>query len=243
MKLSQVVAVDKGLRQRITEEITGLHQATQKPQLMTGLRKEYVPKVEGEETYPVEEQKVQFLAEEVIARVQALFSELLNATARKDWSNCKARANVVVSGNVLIPDAPVHYLLFVGKQLIYLRTLVEKILTLDPGVDWHLDPSSGMWKTNPIITQRTRKVKKVLVKVQPTKEHPAQAESYDSDEVAGTWHTVKASGAIPLIRKKEILTKIDAVADAVKIALEEANSIEAEPVHVGAALLGYIFKP
>lgn len=242
MRLNQVVSVEKGLRQRTTGELTALHQATQKPALLTGLLKKYRPSnVEGA-TYPDEEQKVQFIAEEVIKRIQELEITLTDATARKDWANCSACADIKVDGQVIVPRAPVHFILYLMKQLLpNLRTMVEKMVVLDPSVDWHRDSNTGLQKTKPIESQRTRKVKKAFTAHAPTKEHPAQVVIYDEDEVVGVWETVRASGALSLQRQKAIIVRLARLEDAVKEALQEANSIDAPAQNIGAPLLQFVF--
>jgi hypothetical protein len=240
MKLNQVVAVEKALRARVHEETTALYQASGKAALFTGLRKDYLPKREDDETYPREEQKVQLNAEEVLRSAGVLFANLFNVVSRKDWANTVAKADVVVGDRVLIKQAPVHYILFVGKQLEEIRKMVDKLPVRDPGLDWFYDRETDLWKTSPIESQRTRKVKRTLVKYDATPQHPAQTESYDADEVAGTWSKVNSSGAISAVRKKELLARCDLLGDALKIAIGAANVIDAPAQQIGEGVIDFL---
>lgn len=240
-KLNQVLAVDKSVRDRVTAAVTELHHATQKPTLMNGFVKTYQPLEENGEDYPPEQQKVQFQAEEVLSEIAKIETSLFDITATKDWANCGACADLVLDGRTLLPKVPVTHLLFLEKQLVHLNTLISKMVELDPGSEWELDPTTGLQRTQPIKSQRTKKVPEVITKAPATKEHPAQAEIIVQDKIAGTWTTVKLSGAIPTRRKKEILTKLDKLSAAIKFAREHANSAEAQEQHVGKPLFDYLF--
>ena len=122
-------------------------------------------------------------------------AELFDITATKDWANCSARATVVVDGKPLLEDVPATYLLFLEKQLSDLRTFIDKMVELDAGEDWLEDPSTGMYRTEAIKTQRTKKVQRPIVLYDATEHHPAQTQLITEDVVAGYWNTVKYSGA------------------------------------------------
>jgi hypothetical protein len=173
-KLNQVLAIEKGIKTRVYAEFSDLHQATQKSALMNGFHKSYQPRKEEDETYPAESQKVQHHAVDVLDRVAASLAELFDITATKDWTNCNARADVLIDGRVLLKDVPATYLLFLEKQLGDLHTFVSKMSELDPGNDWAIDPGTGLYKTDTQMTQRTKKVQRPITLYEATKEHPAQ---------------------------------------------------------------------
>ncbi|MCA9719868.1 MAG: hypothetical protein H6713_13840 [Myxococcales bacterium] len=239
-KLNQILAIEKGVKTRCYGEITELHKATQKTSVMNGFHKTYQRRDEEGETYPPESQKVRFNHKDVIKRIGRALAELFDITATKDWANCSARATVVVDGKPLLEDVPATYLLFLEKQLSDLRTFIDKMVELDAGEDWLEDPSTGMYRTEAIKTQRTKKVQRPIVLYDATEHHPAQTQLITEDVVAGYWNTVKYSGAIPSPKKIELLERIDKLARAVKFAREEANSLETEQRRVGEAVLGYL---
>lgn len=240
-KLNQILAIEKGIKTRVYAEFTELHQSTQKAALMNGFHKSYQPRDEDGETYPTESQKVQHQASEVLDRVAKGLAELFDITATKDWANCTARANVVVDGATLLTDVPATYLLFLEKQLSDLHTFVTKMAELDAGSDWNLDASTGLYKTDPISTQRTKKVQKPITLYEATKEHPAQTQLITEDVIAGSWLTVKYSGAIAAPRKKVLLARIEKLTNAVKFAREQANASEAPEKKLGHDVFAFLF--
>ncbi|HEY5938219.1 MAG TPA: hypothetical protein VIU61_26390 [Kofleriaceae bacterium] len=240
-KLNQVLAIEKGIKTRVYSEFTELHQATQKAPLMNGFHKSYQPRDEDGETYPAESVKVQHTAAEVLERVASSLADLFDVTATKDWSNCTARADVVVDGRPLIKDVPATYLLFLEKQLADLHTFITKMTELDPGSDWSTDPGTGLYKTDTTLTQRTKKVQRAITLYEATKEHPAQTQLITEDVVAGTWVTVKYSGAMPAPRKKQLLNRIEKLTNAVKMAREQANASEAQDKKLGKEVFDFLF--
>jgi hypothetical protein len=215
---------------------------SQKPDLFSGFSKQYRKKDEDGEDYPPEQKRVQILADEQLSRAAKLLSELFDVTATKDWANCRAVADVEVDGNVLIAGAPVPFLLFLEKQISDLHTLVDKLPTLDEADDWTKNDGTGLFKTTPIATHRTKKAQKPIVLYDATKEHPAQTQLITEDIVVGYWDTVKHSGALPTMRKKELLGRIEKLSQAVKFAREKANAVDAETVSVGKPIFDYLLQ-
>jgi hypothetical protein len=184
---------------------------------------------------------VQIDAGQLLRQTSKLLMELFDITATKDWANCQAKADVVVDGQVLVEGAPATYLLFLEKQLGELSTFVDKIPVLDPADDWIHDEASGLWKTEPVATTRTKKVQKPIVLYQATKEHPAQTQLITEDVVVGTWNTVKHSGALPVAQKQALALRVEHLIDAVRFARETANGAEAPKKDVGRKLFDYLF--
>jgi hypothetical protein len=120
--------------------------------------------------------------------------------------------------------------------------LVGKLPVLSNDENWKLDEVAGLYKTDDIVTNRTVKVQKPLVLYPATDKHPAQTQLVTEDVTAGSWNTVKQSGAIPADRRTALLDRIERVLNAVKEAREEANGAEAPKVAAGNPLLGFIFQ-
>jgi len=240
-KLNQILAIEKGIKTRVYTELAELQAATQKPALVNGFTKTYQPRGEDGEMYPPESQKVQYEHQAVLDRISTSLVELFDITATKDWANTAAKADVVVDGKVLVAAVPAPYLLFLEKQLAELSTMVDKMAELDPASDWNVDPNTGLFKTEPTATQRTKKVQRAIVLYDATEHHPAQTQLITDDVVVGQWVTVKLSGAVPVPRKKALLARIEKLAHAVKYAREQANGAEVDDRKVGRALLDYVF--
>jgi hypothetical protein len=240
-KLNQVIAIEKGAKNRIYAAITELHKNAQKADLYYGFNKNYEPKEEGSEQFPPEQKKVLLRSDDVLSETKNLFAEFLDITATKDFANVSAKADVKIGGNTLIKDVPVPYLLFLEKQLTDLRTFVDKMPVLDESDDWRKDDATGLFKTEPTKTHRTSKVQEAIVLYDATEKHPAQTQLITKDVIVGYWNQTKQSGAITRGDKRKLLERIESVLSAVKSAREEANSVEAPEKKVGEDILGYIF--
>lgn len=245
-KLNQIIAIEKGIKARNYSEITGIYKLAQKPDLFNGLSRTYQPlndEAEDAERLPAQSQRVQASVEDMWRNVGRLMSEHFDVTARKDWTNTLARADVKIDDKVLLEKVPVTYLLFLEKQLTDIRTSIDAFPTLDTQSDWTRDSTSGLFKTPTTTTHRTKKVAKPIVLYPATEEHPAQCQMVSEDVIAGHWNQVNYSGAMPIKDKKELLIRINKLIHAVKMAREEANSIEEMPSpKIGDAVFNYLTK-
>lgn len=242
-KLNQIIAVEKGIKSRVYGEITEINKIVQKAELFSGFAKEYRKKDEDGEDLPAEKKRVQFTTAELLRQLERLSTELMDVTARKDWTNCTAVADVTVDSRVIISRAPVTFLLFLEKQLTDLRTLVGNLPVLDEGENWSRDPNSGLYKTEATQTHRTKKISKPIVLYPATPEHPAQTQLVSEDVIAGFWHLVKHSGAMPKPDKQRIAERVEKLLQAVKRAREEANGVEeiAAP-SIGGPIFAYLLE-
>ncbi|MGW1317842.1 DUF7873 family protein [Streptomyces sp. NPDC002426] len=240
-KLNQIIAVEKGVKSKSLQDITAAHHKVQKPALLAGISRTYQPKDEEGEQLPPESARVQIKAEEALREMSTSLTRLFDVTATKDWANCSARADVTVDGRTVVSEVPVSYLLFLEKQLTDLHTFVKKLPVLDASESWSLDPSTDLWKTDPVRTIRTKKVPRNHVKAEATDKHPAQVDVYYEDVPIGYWTTVKFSGALPARRVNELLERVEKLQHAVKFAREEANGAEVTDRRVGDAVFGYLF--
>jgi len=240
-RLNQIIAIEKGTKGRSLQELTEAHHALQKPALLSGIARTYRPKDEEGEQFPPESTRVQMKSEEIIRQTVATLTKLFDVTATKDWTNCRARADIVVDGQTLLAQVPATYLLFLEKQLVDLVTFIRKLPVLDASESWTFDPTSDTWATEPVQTAKTKKIPRNHVKAEATDKHPAQVEVYYEDVVVGHWRTVKYSGALPAQRVNELLGRVEKLQQAVKFAREEANDADAEEQKVGERVLGYIF--
>jgi hypothetical protein len=240
-KLNQIIAVEKGIKSRSFQELTEAHQQLQKPAVLSGISRTYRPKDEEGETLPPESTKVQIKSEEVIRTTVESLTKLFDITATKDWTNIKARADIVVDGVTLLSQVPITYILFLEKQLTDMHTFIKKLPVLDASETWVFDSAADCWATEPIQTLRTKKVPRNHVKAEATEKHPAQVDVYYEDVTVGFWRTVKFSGALQAKRVNELLERVEKLQQAVKFAREEANNTEAEDQKVGERFFNYLF--
>ncbi len=248
-KLNQILAIEKGIKAGSYSSVTLIDSQAKKPELFGGFTKTYQSTDDNGDKLPPETKKVQAIAVELLQQAAKETSTLFNIIARKDWTNCVAKAPVIVDGKELIPAAPVSYLLFLEKQLTDLHTLVGRMpvldsgedWVLDSGEDWVLDPNTGLSKTPEVKTHRTKKVPRPIVLYNATPEHPAQTQLIQEDVIEGFWTAVKFSGAMKRPEKLAMLERIETLQQAVKQAREAANmEDEAKSPDVGAAVFEYI---
>lgn len=240
-KLNQIIAIEKGIKSRVYGDITELNKAIQKPELFNGFSKIYQKKDEDSEELPPERKRVQFSAPDVLRSVERSMTELMDVTARKDWTNCVAKGDVILDGMPIITGAPVSYLLFLEKQLTDLRTFVGNMPVLDIADDWKKDVNSGLYKTDATQTHRTKKLQKAIVLYPATTEHPAQTAMITEDVIVGFWSQVKQSGAMPKPDKDDLLQKIEKLLRAIKEARESANmNDEVSVPNVGGIVFNYL---
>lgn len=241
-KLNQIIAIEKGVKSRTKTIVDDLYKAVQKPALFNGSNKSFTPNNDDGEKLPAVNAKVQYESGAVLKAVQGALSDLMSVTARKDWTNMSACADIVVDGKVLVSKAPVTYLLFLEKQLTDIRTFLGKFPVLDDAENWTKDENSGLFKSDVIKTHRTKKVQKPLVLYDATDKHPAQTQIITEDEITGYWSEVKISGALQKPRYDLLIDRVETLIRAVKVAREEANmALEVDSPDVGGALFGYLF--
>jgi hypothetical protein len=240
-KLNQTIAIEKSVKSRALQDLTETHHSLQKAALLAGISRTYRPKDEEGEQFPPEATKVQIKAEEVIRKTTETLTKLFDVVATKDWANCRARADIVVDGQKLLPDVPATYLIFLEKQLLELHTFIKKLPILDAAETWTFDQSADCWATEAVLTGKTKKIPRNHVKAEATEHHPAQVEVYYEDVTVGHWRTLKFSGALPAKRVNELLARVDKLQEAVKFAREEANNLDVEEIRTGEAILGYLF--
>lgn len=236
------MAIEKGIKSRVESEITQMHHASQKPAGFNGFTRTYRKLDDASEDLPAESMKVQQVGPEMLRRAGELWSELVDITASKDQGNTQALADVTVAGRIIIKEAPVPFLLWLEKHLNDVRTFIDKMPTLDPAEEWQPDITTGLYKTAPTTTHRTRKTAKPIVLYDATPQHPAQTQLISEDVLAGYWDMIKYSGALTVPRRKQLLERVDALSKAVKEAREAANMTEAPDVSVGKDLFDFLLS-
>jgi hypothetical protein len=154
-KLNQIIAVEKGVKNKSFQDLTEAHHAVQKPTLLSGISRVYQPKDEEGEQLPPESTRVQVKVEEILRDTASTITRLFDVTATKDWANCQARADVTVDGQPLLRAVPVTYLLFLEKQLTDLHTFIKKLPVLDAAETWTFDASADCCRAT---TSRPRRL-------------------------------------------------------------------------------------
>lgn len=239
--LSQVIAIEKDVKEKAVQALSQVQGVFGNTALLSGFARTYTPKDEEGEQLPPESTRVRIKAREELVRVQGRLIDLFDVIATKDWTNCVARADILVDGALLLKEVPATYLLFLEKQLAELAAFAKRIPTVDAAESWVYDSAQDCYAATPPETLKTKKIFRNHEKAPATKEWQAQVEVYTEDVTIGRWRTTKYSGALFVSDVNAILTRIEKLQRAVKFAREEANRTEVKQQDVGAALLKYIF--
>ncbi len=242
-KLNQVIAIVGDQKKAAEKALTDAYQTLQKPALFDGLDRRYQPKNAEDDVKPPESKQPQASVRGLTQAIIPVLTKAWDSVATQDYANCGAAADIVVKGTVLLQKVPVTHLLFLEHKLKDLETFVSKLPVRDPAEDWRPNAASNNFSTPPAVTESTKKMSKVLVKYEATKEHPAQTELVAEDKVVGHWHLTKFSTAVSALDKENALQAVTDLAEAVKVAREEANTIQVERKEVAAKILNYVFGP
>ncbi len=227
LALHVVNALIRRRKSEAYETVTDAHRRMSKPDLVLGIRRSYQPKDDDGQQLPPESKLVQERVGHRLAAVADSAQKYLSMQLAQDIGNQAARADIFVDSETpLLRDVPVAFLLTLEKWLADLRTFVDGLPTLDPAEQRTYNPQSEVWESAPTATIRTTKVMRNHVLAEATDRHPAQVTTYTEDVPAGTWTTVKMSGAVPNTEKRAMLYRIEELAEAVKAAREKANLAE-----------------
>lgn len=241
LRLHQAVALETGVRSRTYAKTTDIWKLLQRAPLTSGLSRVYEPVAEDGEQFPAERTDVQVKAEPALRQAAAELTRQWDITATRDWGNCQAFADVVVDGQTLIAQAPVHYLIFLQKQLADLRAVILALPVHDPADRWVEDASSGLWRTDPpVVTRKTQKVPRNHVKAEHTERHPAQVDVYFEDVTIGHWKATKFTGGVPATRQVQLLRRVEQLQEAVIKARQDANATEVPELHVGGLVFDWL---
>lgn len=240
IKLNQILAVRKGVQGDTHKLVTELHRQVQKPALLSGISRSYQPLNDDDPALPGESTRVQLLAADALIELGKHLARLFDVNAAIDWTNQHARADLVIDEQVLIPECPATYLLFLEKQLVDIETFIRKLPVLDPSDTWTFDATANAFATPAIRTTKTTKVMRNHVLAEATDKHPAQVQPYTEDTIVGYWQTTKFSGAMPAAELAILLERVTGMTRAVKFARETANLHEVIDPKPGRAVLDYL---
>jgi hypothetical protein len=238
-KLATILGLLDAAKREAHETASRLYKLVQKPDLFAGHRRSYEPLTQDQDevvvanVVPVEQKKVQLDAETLLKQVAGAWARFYDLQHTMDAADQGASADVVVDGAVLMSNVPVTTLLFLEKRLDDLRAFVAKLPVLDSSKDWSESDVPNVFRSDPVSTATTKKIRRHKVTVQPTQHQPAQVDIWNDDVPIGAWTRVEFSGGVTARRYAELMTRVDALRYAVKIAREEANRVDA-PDRTGA---------
>ncbi len=239
-KLNQIIALATSKKPRCQATMTEVYKTLQRTDLFNGLRRNYVPLDEEGEKLPAESKLVQQTVTAQLDKAKAALVEVVDIIATQENGNTVAKADIVVDGVTLARDVPVTTLLFLEKKVDEIKSLVSAVPVLSPEIRWSSDMGNG-YISDDVVTHRTKKVPKSFVKAPATDKHPAQVDVFTEDVIVGHWHKTDVSAAIPVKEREEMLVRVEKLREAVKVAREEANSVQVQDVNIGNSLTSFVF--
>ncbi len=238
--LSQVLALHSGAKTRYDALVKDFNKAAQKGALFNGVRKTFRPIKEDGIKFPDERQEVQMTVEDKLSDITDSLVEILDITAVRDYGNCEAKADVMVGEKTILTGVPATYLLWLNKRLEDMDTLVGNLPSLDPAENW-IGKDGSISTAKEVETVRMSKEQTIVQAAPPTEKHKEQYEVLTKDIPIGHWTTTRLSGAIKAERKQKIARRVRQLHDAVKVALQEANSSRVIDQHIGDKVSNFLF--
>jgi hypothetical protein len=187
----------------------------------------FTPNAEGSEPTVEESSPLQTVVASELLWVSQFIAKSMNVSSEIHFGNTVAAADVVLeSGKVLLDNVPATELLELERRLNEVSALFAQIPTLDPSKGFVKDPDRGeyTYKAREVTKTRTKKIAKPVVLYEATKEHPAQVQLAAEDVPVGEISTQEWSGLITPAEKSALLSRLEEVKRAVKVARSKANS-------------------
>lgn len=245
-KLHELLAVEQDLMREAKKTLDEAIRVFGRKELFTGLHKRLEMIEEGrdaEEKEAEEYAELTTTANEITGAFWIAATRYYDALLQKESANQEATADVIIGEQTIASGLPATFLLGMEARLNTIRALYEAMPTLAPGTVWEPDEQkrTGAWRaTRPEIRRKTEKVVKHSVVYKATVEHPAQVETWNVDEMVGTFTTEMWSGAVPQAEKLDKLVRLDRLIRAIKQARQRANTVEVKPLEIGKRLSEYI---
>lgn len=246
-RVVQLLAVAGDETKAAESQMKQLAHAASQEGLFKGHQRTYRPRFPDEESavrFPPESQKVRATAADFLDMTRKVMTRHLDLALTLDTANTVNKADVLIDGEVLLPQVPVGHLLYLARELARIREVVAALPVLDPKFEWHTENMpAGQAKTEAVESPKRDKVPGKFVLYEATQYHPAQVQRLDTDEVTGYWSEQQFSGAIDPKRRELYLARIDELAAAVKQAREEANTATAADRKEGEEIFNWILRP
>lgn len=239
-RLNQVIATEMDAKDQFAKALNEAAANLSNMPLLTGEVRDYQRKNDEGDEQPSREAHPHWSAKTILEGMESSMTRYFDLVAAKDWADTKARGSVVVDGTPIIENAPVSHLLWLERQLTELLKLFGKIPTYDATKRWTLDDKVGYYRSAPVETVSTKKIRKALTLAKATKEHAEQAIPIDEDVQVGTWTTVHETGTMSPAEKRGFIERTEKLIAEVKHAREEANLTETEDHKVGDAVYKYL---
>ncbi len=204
----------------------------------TGIRRTFRPFAvdealgeSGGERLEAETRLAKTVSEE-LSQVMREVGKAIDIGLQLDEANTRARADIVVDGEVLVADVPATFLLQLERRLRELRSVFKEAPTYDPVRIWNVDAAADkkhVLRAEPVVTIRKQRARKYNVMCEATTKHPAQVDIVEVDEPVGEIRSYEWTGMLSVGKKAALLEQLDRLAAAVKQARSRANTTKIDP--------------
>lgn len=245
-KLHELLAVESALENQATKCRGDLVDTfAKKRHLFEEKRVTFIPSAEGAQAETETQSDIQTTVAAELKWIEGILVKSLDASFQVAVANTMAKADIrLEDGTLVMSGVPATALLELEKRIAEVKLLVEAIPTLDPAKGFSVDAAraDGIYKAREVTKTRTRKSKKLYVKYEATKEHPAQTELVDEDQPVGKLQEQEWSGLITPAQKTELISRVEILAWGVRAARSRANDVDVDVnAKIGGALLKYVF--
>jgi len=245
MKLHELLAVESPLGNQSDKCLAELKDTfTKKRHLFEEKRVTFRPLAEGAPAQTEMQSDIQTTVDAELNWIRGIVLKSLDASYQVAQTNTQAKADVVTEdGQTLMTGVPATALLELEKRAVEIKLLVETIPTLDPAKGFAIDPTrKSIFIAREVNKTRTRKAKKVYIKYEATKEHPAQTELVDEDLPVGTVTEQEWSGLVTPAMKADLINRVEMLSRAIRRARARANeAVVDNTAKIGDTLLAYVF--
>lgn len=244
-KQHELLPVEKSLNNQADKCRTELMTTFEKKRhLFEEKRTTYRPNAENEETTVEHQSDLQSTVRKEISWLSKFMVKALDASYQISKTNCIAKGDIYVDGELLLKDVPATTLLDLEKRLAEVQSFISAIPTLDPAKGFVEDPQrgEGIYRAREVVKNRTKKDVKVVVRYEATKEHPAQADLVPVENVVGKIYEQEWSGLISPAQKADMLDRVETLSRSVKQARARANEAPVDTSdRIGEVIFKHIF--
>ena len=244
-RLHELLAVETNLESQMLKCCLELAATFEKKRhLFEEKRVTFTPNTEGAQPVTESQSDIQSNVPKELDWLAPFIVKSLDASYQVAEANTEARADVILEDSEipLLIGVPATALLELEKRIDQIGTILKSVPTLDPAKGFSADSHrTNVFMAREVIKNRTRKAKKLYVKYEATKEHPAQTELVDEDVPVGTVRELEWSGLITPAEKSELIARCEALQRAIRRARSRANEVEVDTSkRIGNVLLKYV---
>jgi hypothetical protein len=243
LTLAQVVGNLKQAREASNRAGTALRGGL-KDQHVTGLNRTFTPDDDDQgrlQKNPNEYKAVALTVTAQLAEDAAVTARALDWALTQDVTNCTAKADVIVNGEVILAQVPISHLLHLEKVFSeYKAVILQALPVLDPTKDWTWDEVRKLWKSRPEKTNAIVRREEPVVLHPGTEKHAPQAVLAAREVHIGEWEAVVWSGAVSEDQKRQLLARADVLIAALKDAIAVADHAPAAKMAEGDKLFGFL---